>query len=150
MSPLVFRKMRLEDAPLLAQIDGQDNALGWTQSMFEQEFLLPQSLQIVLEQDGQICGFAVAWVVAGVLQILELAVERLSRGRGLATQLLRELFRQAKQKNCQSAELELRQDNERALRLYQKLGFKIVGKRPNFYQDKNGQKTDAFLMNLSL
>jgi ribosomal-protein-alanine N-acetyltransferase len=80
----------------------------------------------------QILGFLCYREVApGEHELLNLAVAPESRGAGVAQALLRELLstRQG------TWFLEVRESNEAALRLYQKLGFRATGRRPGYYRD---------------
>lgn len=91
----------------------------------------------VAEVDGVVAGFLVS---RGVFQgdggtrsereILNLAVDPLYRGRGVATALLRtELRRRG------THFLEVRESNIAAQKLYIKFGFKEVGRRADYYND---------------
>lgn len=143
----IIRPMQPQDAPVLAQIDAQDNPNPWTKNQFLQELTLPYSRLLVGLVDQKIYGFIAAWIVQDCLQILELAIDRSWRRQGLAQHLVNEL---CKQSACKKAELELRCNNLPALSLYKKIGFVPVGLRPNFYQNTDGLKIDAILMDKKL
>ena len=49
-------------------------------------------------------------------------------------------------RGAQVATLEVRESNEAAIALYEKLGFEVVGSRDGYYRDNN---EDAILMTLN-
>ena len=53
------------------------------------------------------------------------------------------LIEGCKSQKCNSITLEVRESNLPALKLYEKLGFKVAGKRKKYYSD-NGE--DALIM----
>ncbi|GBF96158.1 hypothetical protein Rsub_08906 [Raphidocelis subcapitata] len=87
-------------------------------------------------------GFIVGWLVAGELQLLELAVHPDCRRRGLGAALLRRLLLEAGCDAAAAAVLEVRADNGGALALYAAHGFGEVGRRRRYYPDG----CDALLM----
>ena len=58
-----------------------------------------------------------------------------ARRQGLGEQVLRALMEEARRRGVTHFSLEVRESNFPAIRLYEKLGFRAVGKRPRFYTD---------------
>ena len=56
------------------------------------------------------------------------------RKRGIGKGLLEAVFQYMREKGIGVLSLEVREDNTPALRLYEKLGFCQVGRRPRYYQ----------------
>jgi len=89
------------------------------------------SLLLVAQDDGRIVGFLSAergfakrikhsaYVVVGVLKDYQ--------GKGVGTKLLQELIDWAKSNNITRLELTVMVNNESAINLYKKMGFKIEG-----------------------
>ena len=96
------------------------------------ELTHPQALAWVLDPER---GFLTAWLVAGELQIQDLAVSPAHRRHGIGRALLAHALREAQVQAAFSASLELRKSNQAALSLYQRLGFLVVGERPRYYPD---------------
>ncbi|MDC6131644.1 ribosomal-protein-alanine N-acetyltransferase, partial [Burkholderia gladioli] len=46
--------------------------------------------------------------------------------------------------------LEVRPSNPRAIRLYERFGFEVVGRRKNYYPAKHRTREDAIVMRLPL
>jgi ribosomal-protein-alanine N-acetyltransferase len=55
-------------------------------------------------------------------------------GRGVATSLMDDAWRDAKERGVKRATLEVAASNHRAQRLYYRYGFKPVGVRKNYYE----------------
>ncbi|WP_333473049.1 GNAT family N-acetyltransferase [Crassaminicella thermophila] len=89
------------------------------------------SLILVAEENGEIVGFLSAergfanrikhsaYIVIGILNDY--------RGKGIGTKLFEELEKWANEKNITRLELTVMLHNERGIRLYEKMGFKIEG-----------------------
>jgi ribosomal-protein-alanine N-acetyltransferase len=65
------------------------------------------------------------------------------QGRGLGTRLLLDVIAESKRRGCERLDLEVRADNEVAIRLYERHGFSRVGLRRGYYQPSG---TDAVVM----
>lgn len=117
-------------------------AAGWTRAQLAGEISSPRALFLVAEKEGAVVGFALAWIVGQEAQILDVAVLPEERRRGVAGGLLSALFQEAVRRGCAKASLEVSAVNAAALRLYERAGLRVVGRRPKFYNDGS----DAILM----
>ncbi|GAA1242109.1 ribosomal protein S18-alanine N-acetyltransferase [Streptomyces aureus] len=75
-----------------------------------------------------------------------IAVARDQWGTGLGARLLTVLLRHATDFECTEVMLEVRVDNTRAQKLYQRFGFEPIGFRRGYYQPGN---VDALVMRLT-
>ncbi|MEU6082153.1 GNAT family N-acetyltransferase [Streptomyces sp. NPDC047108] len=75
--------------------------------------------------------------------IQTIAAARTYWGTGLGARLLGDLLAGATDFECREVLLEVRVDNTRAQRLYERFGFEPIGLRPNYYQPGN---VDAVVM----
>lgn len=80
-------------------------------------------------------------------QIISVAVHPDYRQKGYGTKLFYEVCSMAKKDGIEFFTLEVRCDNIPAIALYEKLGFKSVGVRKNYYQNPD---CDGILMDLHL
>ncbi len=141
-----IRRMQEMDLDAVHAIDQLSFSAPWSRRSYENELndrRLSRSWVAVL--DGSIIGAIVAWLLVDELHIVTLSVHPQHRRRGVARSLLRTALAEARQRGAVSAALEVRAGNLPAQELYRDFGFKIVGRRPNYYQD-NGE--DALLMTL--
>jgi ribosomal-protein-alanine acetyltransferase len=76
------------------------------------------------------------------LRIYSIAVHPQARGLGLASKLLEFTDNYANKNKFTHIHLEVRADNNSAINLYQKSGFKISGKKDSYYKDGS----DAIIM----
>jgi ribosomal-protein-alanine N-acetyltransferase len=90
----------------------------------------PQELP---DEQLHLIGFLIARHVAAECELENVVVAAESRGRGVGTQLMQALFAQAERTKSESVFLEVRESNESARRLYEKLGFKETGRRKSYY-----------------
>ncbi|MFE2723676.1 ribosomal protein S18-alanine N-acetyltransferase [Kitasatospora sp. NPDC059327] len=95
--------------------------------------------------DGAIVGYAGLMAVAGEGDVQTIAVDRRHQGTGLGAVLLADLIREAARRDCAELLLEVRVDNPRAQRLYERFGFEAVGIRRGYYQPAG---IDALVMRL--
>ncbi len=92
---------------------------------------------------SQVIAYAFLRRLANELHILKVAVAPARRRCGLATWFLNRCFTMGVRQGAHSACLEVRPSNIAAVELYEKLGFKEIGRRPNYYADS---REDALVM----
>jgi ribosomal-protein-alanine acetyltransferase len=103
-------------------------------------------LSFVVEENGKVVG-VLQWRNLGEeVEILDLAVHPVHRRHGHATFLLQRFLQRASQSPAKKIFLEVRESNAAAIALYNKFGFHISGRRPNYYRNP---EESALLMNLS-
>ncbi|MFJ6383101.1 ribosomal protein S18-alanine N-acetyltransferase [Kitasatospora sp. NPDC092039] len=95
--------------------------------------------------DGTVVGYAGLMAIAGEGDVQTIAVDERHQGSGLGAALLTDLIREAARRECAELLLEVRVDNPRAQRLYERHGFEPVGIRRGYYQPAN---VDALVMRL--
>lgn len=92
-------------------------------------------------------GYGEIRMIAGEAQIYNIAVAPEFRREGIGEALLRHMIEKAEESGCSLVTLEVRDGNGAALSLYEKLGFREVGRRRGYYSKG---KEDAVLMDLDL
>jgi [ribosomal protein S18]-alanine N-acetyltransferase len=148
-----LREMRWWDLDLVLELE-QDlfPEDAWSPGMFWSELAdtrhLTATRHYVVAEDGsgRIVGYAGLAAVAGTGDVQTIATARDQWGTGLGTRLLGELLRQATAFECHEVLLEVRVDNVRAQRLYERHGFEPIGIRRGYYQPGN---VDAIVMRLT-
>ena len=144
MGDTLIRFMRLKDVDEVAAIEQDTFARPWSRESFRQELTRNAVARyLVAEEDGQVIGYAGAWVILDESHITNIAVREDARGRGIGKLLTAELLQILSNLGACYATLEVRVSNLRAQNLYKSLGFISVGKRKKYYED-NGE--DAYLM----
>ena len=144
MGEPVIRFMRLKDVDAVAAIEEATFARPWSRVSFQQELTRNAVARyLVAEENGEILGYAGAWVILDESHITNIAVREDARGRGIGKKLTADLLQVLSNLGACYATLEVRVSNLRAQNLYKSLGFISVGKRKRYYEDNN---EDAFLM----
>jgi ribosomal-protein-alanine acetyltransferase len=92
--------------------------------------------------NGKIAGFIIGRIDIGRStpsgHILTMDIEPSHRRKGIAQKLLHEIEDIFKERGIKECRLEVREDNVAASNLYQKLGYKKVGKLEKYYGDAHG------------
>jgi ribosomal protein S18 acetylase RimI-like enzyme len=93
--------------------------------------------RVALAGDG-IAGYSLLLFRANahVARLYSIAVHPDRRGRGLAQLLLDDAAGTARKRRCRALRLEVREDNAAAIRLYERSGFRAIGRIPRYYADK--------------
>jgi [ribosomal protein S18]-alanine N-acetyltransferase len=138
-----LRKMLRADISRVMEIEAQCFEDPWSLDIMAGELTNPISSSLVLEEDGQILGFVVFWMVSDEFHLLDVAVCDEAKGRGLGRLLVSEAMDQGLKRALRYAILEVRESNSQALGLYRSLGFEVVGRRTKYYVN-NGE--DALMM----
>jgi ribosomal-protein-alanine N-acetyltransferase len=87
----------------------------------------------IAETQTRIVGFVITRCASDELQILQLGTEPEFRPQGVASALLAAAFEAAASQGVRRAFLEVRASNAPAISLYQVAGFRLTGRRPNYY-----------------
>jgi [ribosomal protein S18]-alanine N-acetyltransferase len=87
------------------------------------------------ELDGRVAGILIGRVAADEFEILNLAVGKSCRRRGVATQLVGAALEYARSAGARQSYLEVRASNEGGIAFYMRLGFRLCGRRPNYYRE---------------
>ena len=98
----------------------------------------PVNKIIVAEEDGKVVGFIDFLITFTSSTIMQVAVTKACRKKGIATQLLSEMensFPKEIDDLVETITLEVRESNEAAKNLYLKNGYKIVVIKSNYYKD---------------
>lgn len=95
----------------------------------------------------RIAGYIVARESAGELHINNVAVRDQYRRRGIGVALLSRIIDTAKRLKVHVAFLEVRSGNQAAQALYERIGFRAIARRPDYYSDPS---EDAVVMSLTL
>lgn len=98
----------------------------------------------------RLAGFVTVRFAADEAEILTIAVHSRYRGRGYGRLLMDDVIRRLYRERIETLFLEVDRTNRAAVRLYQRLGFKVAGERQNYYAaPKDGDGT-ALVMRLQV
>jgi [ribosomal protein S18]-alanine N-acetyltransferase len=90
---------------------------------------------VVAEHAGTLVGYAALLAVGFTADVQRVAVRPDWRRQGIGADLLAELLREARERGCVEALLEVREDNPAALAMYEAAGFGVLARRQGYYRD---------------
>ncbi len=106
---------------------------SWTYSQFESAFC-DENYIFLGAYDLDLCSFVVANESIDDVNILSIATKQNKMRCGYAKALIEYLTNYAKD-NKKTLSLEVKENNQKAISLYKKMGFYEVCKRKNYYRD---------------
>ena len=118
----------------------------WTREIWVQTLGTGREL-LISEAEYDVAGFVLIAVVAGEAEIESIAVSPNFQRQGVGKGLLTAAIDGLRAKGVEKVHLELRESNQRALRLYRRHGFEEVGRRAGYYAEPT---EDAILLSLKL
>jgi ribosomal-protein-alanine N-acetyltransferase len=119
--------------PAIAAIEREAFTDPWSARAFNDTLARPDAIFLVAELAGQLGGYAIGVVVADEAEVLNVAVERDARRRGLGQRLVTALLEELRARGARRAHLEVRASNLPAIGLYGCLGFRRIGRRSRYY-----------------
>ena len=131
-----LRPMEEADLGQVVALERAAFAKPWPREQFVRELTLPFSRSVVAcRPDARrvVLGYSVRWLVAGEIELLNLAVVRKQRMRGIGRILVRSLLSEALRERASLVGLEVSIHNRKARKLYESLGFIAVRQRRNYY-----------------
>ncbi len=139
------RPAAASDLDALAALDREAFADAWSRPEIAVELGHPAALVLVAETPpgGPVGAYLSARCALDEAEILRLAVAGGARRRGLATALLEDAWDRLRARGVARCFLEVREDNEAAIRFYERSGFETVGRRPLYYPDGCGARVLA-------
>lgn len=134
--PVLIRRARKEDLKALAAMETEHPGYpAWGEGGLAAEFEKKFSVTLAAESGGGLLGFINFWVLSPQIQLNSIVVSAGALRRGVAAALIGKLCEYAKKNAALEVDLEVNEHNAPAIALYGKLGFKVVGSRPKFYNN---------------
>ena len=143
---VTLRRMRWWDIPAVRELEHrlfpQDS---WTVETFWSELAgVPATRHYLVAEaaDGRIVGYAGLFAARDQADVQTIGVHTDHQGTGLGRRLLDALLAEAERRGCREVFLEVRAENEAAIRLYERASFEVTGRRRGYY----GPGVDALTM----
>jgi [ribosomal protein S18]-alanine N-acetyltransferase len=131
-----IRLAKSKDIPALFKLEKTFPGDRLSRSSFDY-FLRSKAEVWVLEEDSLILADAVVTYRKNSkkARLYSLVVALEARGKGIGGMLLQQVEKKAKKRGCSILSLEVREDNQVAIRLYGSRGYEIVGCKDGYYDD---------------
>ena len=140
---ITLMKMRPEDAFQVAELEKMCFSTPWSEKSIASELENDLALWLVAVENATVVGYVGSQTVCGETDMMNVAVHPNWRRKGIAEQLIHRLITDLNQMGSTCLSLEVRASNAPAIALYQKLDFRVAGRRPNYYRNP---KEDALIL----
>ena len=147
---MIIREMQFDDISPVAELERAYSLTPWDENGLLTYLLREDALFLVasdefpedydpeaVDEDNffwpEIYGYVGLLMVPYEADVLNITVSGKVRNRGIGTNLMREILERAKKYGVTDVHLEVRESNEAAIHLYEKLGFVRDGIRKNYY-----------------
>lgn len=138
------------DAAAFAALHASSFRRGWSEHELERLLLDRQVIAHRAVSGSALVGFILSRMAAGEAEILSVAVAARWQGRGMARRLLDLHLRRLAGLGVGAVFLEVEEGNKPALRLYDRAGFRAVGRRPGYYPQGSGTPQAARVLRRDL
>ena len=125
--------MTVDDISQVAEIERQIFSIPWSEKAFRNSMESDNTIYIVAKENNNVAGYAGMYLSFEEGNITNVAVNPLSRRKGIGEKIVRDILNRACEKGVRDVFLEVRETNSVAIALYEKIGFKEEGIRKNFY-----------------
>jgi ribosomal-protein-alanine N-acetyltransferase len=140
--------MSVDDLDEVLAIERLSFQTPWSRGAFRYELTQNRVARCLVVREGRVLsGYLCLWEIGREIHITNLAVDPARRRRGLARLLLGNVLEDARSRTLDMVFLEVRPTNEEALKLYESLGFRVIGRRKGYYFDTG---EDALVMEAPL
>lgn len=129
--------------PQLEELEKACFSLPWTREQLKSQMPDEHHVFLTATDGEQVLGYVGMMVVLDEGYISNVAVAPAVRRQGIGDALISELMSRAQERELAFVTLEVRESNAPAIALYEKHGFRAVGKRKNYYELP---REDAVLM----
>lgn len=131
---IIIRDMSFQDIKEISEIEKESFSTPWSEKSFEDSLKLSYAYFLVAQIGDIPVGYAGMYKLADEGDITNIAVKPEFRRKGIAHKLLAGLEEISKKTGIRVINLEVRESNHNAIRLYERNGFENIGKRKNFYE----------------
>lgn len=145
----VLYPLQMKDCEAVFEIARESLPEHWSLSGVQDVLKYDNNIYYVARcmETDEIVGFAGIMIVADEAELLNIAVKAPVRDKGIGELLLTQVIWSAKERNAVRMLLEVRESNEKAIHLYKKKLFTVLGKRKAYYSNPT---EDAVIMERKL
>lgn len=125
-----FDKKILED---IEEIEKESFNEPWLKEVYMKLIEKDNVFVYGAKADNRLVGFILIMDMIDVLEVIRIAIKKEYRRQGMGEDILREFISDSDK----DIFLEVRTSNEKAIKLYKKIGFELLNIRKNYYKDTN-------------
>jgi len=139
-----IREMRKEDISAIMILEKTLFTTAWEKEMFLEE--IENQYAYVLLVENVIIGYVCGWKILDEFNITNVAINSDFQRQGFGELLVRFIISKLLEARCFKFFLEVRKSNNKALKLYEKISFSVIGSRKNYYHTP---EEDALILGLN-
>ena len=140
---MTYTEMKAEHVPQVAQLEKLCFADPWSVMSIASELQNIWAYWRGAGEDDVGAGYIGSQSTIDETDVMNVAVHPDRRRQGIAENLITHLIQELKTRGSHALMLEVRASNAPAIALYEKLGFRQVGLRKNYYRNP---KEDALIL----
>lgn len=140
---ITIAKMEEHHLEQVAAIENEIFSIPWSKDAFRNSINLRNTSYYVALEENRVVGYCGIYKVMNSGDITNVAVTQKKRKQGVALKLVEKMVSDAKKDGIVEVMLEVRESNIPAISLYEKIGFKKITKRKDYYRHP---KEDAIVM----
>ena len=141
-----FRVLTTLDIVLLHELDKTAFKDSWSMDTFRSELSVSTRRYIGMFEEDVLVGYIGMNLIIDECDIIRIAIHKDFQGKGLSKELFANAIEYMGSIGIEKILLEVSHTNEKAISLYEKLGFKKIFHRPHYYHDG----TDALIYQLNI
>jgi ribosomal-protein-alanine N-acetyltransferase len=137
LEEVVIRDMSVHDLNDVHLIESRIDTMPWSVNALKYEIENRDSILKVASLDKKIIGYACIRTLLDVTHVMKIAVLPRHRRKGIGSLLLRGSLNELRTSGSDVSyiTLEVRSSNSAAIKLYNKFGFRVTGKRIDYYKN---------------
>jgi len=141
---IILRKGTKQDVDAFYELDNLcfEEGIAYPKEVFSYYLKLKNFLCYVIEEQNKIVAFIIANYQKSYAQIITIDVHPDYRRKGYGKRLMKLVEEELIKVNVKFIFLYVAENNNSAIKLYEKLGYEIHDKVPNYYK----QNLDAYVM----
>ncbi|MDE6661689.1 MAG: ribosomal protein S18-alanine N-acetyltransferase [Anaeroplasmataceae bacterium] len=138
----MIRPYKKEDINHIVELEKNHLESSLEESFYLNDLANPFARHYVFEVDSKIIGFVSSVFDGFSLEILNFVIDKAYQTKGYGTKALAMVLDELVPLGLNNVSLEVRESNKKAIHVYEKLGFKTIRIRKEYYKNKE----DAYFM----
>ena len=136
MNNILFRPTEPADTQIIEEIERNLFQNPWNQNNIQETIANPLNYSEIIEIEGETAGYIIYSANRFEAELLRIGVMEKFRRTGLAASLLKRMFSNLSKMEISEVFLEVNENNP-AVKFYNKNGFTEIGCRKNYYGNEN-------------
>jgi ribosomal-protein-alanine N-acetyltransferase len=142
-----IKRMEKKDIPSVVRLGENCFSRFWKEEEYLRTYGQQDKIYLVACGETGVVASCAIWCSFETADLCNVAVDEKFRRRGIAMEMLRHGLEECRQKGIERVLLEVRESNQAAIGLYQRLCFREISRRSQYYHDP---VEDALIMEVLL